>query len=187
MNKIKKGKIRTRTKVIIGVILFLLFKIVSPYLITPREIKELNKNINFPYKLISPLEEFDDDGWKIEAIEYGVMYVDLQGDYIIFEGFPDLSNSYKLTYLSTDNPEFSLFGIRVGDNMTLVDSIMKEKGYKRDKSQRSYSYYKGKIDISFGVDRMDMWLGEEKRVEETLTGFVISIRSSDWFHKGYYK
>ncbi|SFO50144.1 hypothetical protein SAMN04489757_13238, partial [Anaerocolumna aminovalerica] len=46
MNKVKKRKIRTRTKVIIGVILFLFFKIVSPYLMTPREIKELNNNMN---------------------------------------------------------------------------------------------------------------------------------------------
>ncbi|GAA4292236.1 hypothetical protein GCM10023142_27410 [Anaerocolumna aminovalerica] len=45
---------------------------------------------------------------EIEAIEYGAMYVDLRGDYIIFEGYPDLSNSFKLTYLSIDSPEFLL-------------------------------------------------------------------------------
>jgi hypothetical protein len=120
---------------------------------------------------------------EIEAIEYGAMYVDLRGDYIIFEGYPDLSNSFKLTYLSTNNPGFLFFGIRVGDNMTIVDSIMKENGYKREKSKWYYNYHKGKIDISFGVDRTE----REDEVEETLTGFTVSIRSSDWFHKGYYK
>ncbi|GAA4294581.1 hypothetical protein GCM10023142_31810 [Anaerocolumna aminovalerica] len=133
MNKVKKRKIRTRTKVIIGVILFLFFKIVSPYLMTPREIKELNNNMNFPYKFISPLEEFDEDGWEKVSRVYGVKYVDLQGNYIIFDGYPDLANSHKLTYLSTHNPEFVLFGIRIGDNMTIVDRILKENGYKRKK------------------------------------------------------
>jgi hypothetical protein len=185
MNKIK---IRTKIKIIFGVILFLFLKIVSPYLITPGEIKELNNNSNFSYKFISPLEDFDDDGWEIEAIEYGVMYVDSQGDYIIFEGFPDISNSYKLAYLSTENPEFSLFGNRVGDDMTFVDSIMKENGYRRKKTDEdNYEYYKGKIDISLATDRMEIEHGEEKRVVETLRAFTISIRSSDWFHKGYYK
>ncbi|GAA4294566.1 hypothetical protein GCM10023142_31780 [Anaerocolumna aminovalerica] len=109
--------------------------------------------------------------------------MDLRGDYILFEGYPDLSNSYKLTYLGIDNPEFSLFGIHVGDNMAFADSIMKENGYKRERSKWYYNYNKGKIDISFGVDRTE----REDGVEETLTGFAISIRSSDWFRKGYYK
>jgi len=176
MNKVKKRKIRTRTKVIIGVILFLFFKIVSPYFITPREIKELNNNMNFPYKFISPLEEFDEDGWEKESREYGVQYVDLQGNYITFDGYPDLANSHKLTCLSTDNPEFVLFGIHIGDNITIVERIMKENGYKKaDKDD--YEYFKGKVSISLGVNG----------VNKTLTGFVISIRTSDWFRKGYYK
>ena len=184
MNKVKKRKIRTRTKVIIGVILFLFFKIVSPYLMTPREIKELNNNMNFPYKFISPLEEFDEDGWEKVSRVYGVKYVDLQGNYIIFDGYPDLANSHKLTYLSTHNPEFVLFGIRIGDNMTIVDRIMKENGYKRKKTYGDhYMYCKGKICISLGVNITDRVVG----VNKTLRGFVISIRTTDWFRKGYYK
>nr|WP_308742950.1 hypothetical protein [uncultured Anaerocolumna sp.] len=182
MNKVRK--IRTRTKVILGVILFLFFKIVSPYFITPREIKELNNNMNFPYKFISPLEEFDEDGWEKESREYGVQYVDLQGNYITFDGYPDLANSHKLTCLSTDNSEFVLFGIHIGDNMTIVDRIMKENGYKREKTYGDhYMYYKGKIYISLSTNRIEREVG----VVETLRAFVISIRSSDWFHKGYYK
>jgi len=184
MNKVKKRKIRTRTKVILGVILFLFFKIVSPYLITPREIKELNNNMNFPYKFISPLEEFDEDGWEKVTREYGVKYVDLQGNYIIFDGYPDLANSHKLTYLRTHNPEFVLFGIRIGDNMTIVDRIMKENGYRRKKTdEEDYEYYKGKIYIFLATNRIE----REDGVVETLRAFGISIRSSDWFRKGYYK
>lgn len=184
MKKIKERKIRTRTKVIIGVILFLLFKIVSPYLITPGEIKELNNNSNFSYKFISPLEEFDEKGWKKNIRFNAVKYTDLQGDYIIFEGYPDLSNSHKLICLRTDNPEFFLFGIRVGDNITIVDSIMKENGYRRKKTDDNvYEYYKGKINISFKLDKMDVGDG----VMKTLKAFRISIRTSDWFFKGNYK
>jgi len=115
--------------------------------------------------------------------EYGVKYVDLQGNYIIFDGFPDLSNSPKLTCLRIDNPKFFLFGIRVGDNITIVDSIMKENGYRRKQTDDDYEYYKGKIDISFRLDRMDTGNG----IMKTIKAFRISIRSTDWFHKGYYK
>lgn len=151
---------------------------------TPREIKELNNNMNFPYKLISPLEEFDEEGWEKEPGYNAVTYINSRGDYIIFKGFPDLSNSYKLTYLSTYNPEFVLFGIRIGDNITIVDRIMKENGYKRKKTDKDdYEHFKGKICISLGVNITDRVVG----VNKTLRGFVISIKSSDWFHKGYYK
>ena len=150
---------------------------------TPREIKELNNNMNFPYKFISPLEEFDEDGWEKVTRVYGVKYVDLQGNYIIFDGYPDLANSHKLTYLSTHNPEFVLFGIHIGDNMTIVDRIMKENGYRRKQTDDDYEYYKGKIDISFRLDRMDTGNG----IMKTIKAFRISIRSTDWFHKGYYK
>ena len=79
-----------------------------------------------------------------------------------------------------------MFGIRVGDSMTIVDSIMKENGYRRKKADDDYEYYKyykGKIDITFITDRMEMGDG----VSDTLRTFSITIRSSDWFHKGYYK
>ncbi|WP_313130832.1 hypothetical protein [Anaerocolumna sp.] len=159
----------------------LLFKIVSPYLITPREIRELNNNSNLPYKFISPIEEFDEEGWEKELGYNEVKYVDSREDYIMFNGYPDLSNSYKLTYLSIDDPEFSLFGICVGNNMTFVDSIMKKNGYRRKTDD--YEYYKGKIHISLATDRIK----KGDKVMETLRAFIISIRSSDWFRKGYYK
>lgn len=43
--------------------------------------------------------------------------------------------------------------------MTLVDSIMKEKGYKR--TNHSILIFIIKEKLSFGANRMDMWHGEE--------------------------
>ncbi|GAA4294562.1 hypothetical protein GCM10023142_31770 [Anaerocolumna aminovalerica] len=138
MSKIKKSKIKTRTIIITGVILFLFIKIVSHFFITPREIQELNINTNFPYKLISPLEEFDKEGWEEHPDYNEIYYENPQVGCIVFMGYPDLINSRKVTYIYINNPKFFLFGIRVGDSMTIVDSIMKENGYRRKKADDDY-------------------------------------------------
>jgi hypothetical protein len=77
------------------VILFLFIKIVSHFLITPREIQELNINTNFPDKPISPLEEFDKEGWG-EYPDYNeIYYENPQVGCIVFMGYPDLINFVK--------------------------------------------------------------------------------------------
>lgn len=91
--------------VVLVMILYIIYKITSPYIATPSEIKELNKNIDLPYNFAEEVSEEDfilleKQGWVRSYIVYtGIAYTNDKDDLIIFSGYPDLSNRYKFTLI----------------------------------------------------------------------------------------
>jgi hypothetical protein len=176
-----KKKKKIRTKIICGIIVLLIISIiyneVLPFFISPREIQELNKNINLPFKFGEPLEKYNFAGkeWNESEGPYGIYYTNINGDYYGFEGFPDLSQPYKLTYCETSNKKYRLFGIQIGDSIEIADDQLKKYGYKYNKSYEEYR--KGRIKI----------LIAEEETTNQVNGIVIILDSTDWLRKGYYK
>ncbi|ROR25329.1 hypothetical protein EDD66_11191 [Mobilisporobacter senegalensis] len=169
--------------------MYISYKIISPFYIIPSEIKELNENINIPFKFATPLEEYDFEEGEWERIEdyCKIFYSGSKGDYLRFNGYPDLSSTYKFTGIITDNPEVSFFGIHIGDEMAIAKDILKKYGYKCYNDDMSYEYYKGGIEFNVGVKRIFYGTDTEEYVDETVENISIQIDSTDWLRKGYYK
>lgn len=180
--KSRRKKIKTRISLIILVII--LIKFVSAFFILPDEIRELNDNSIIPYKFCSPLKDcaFEEGQWERDDIYRSVDFYSKDGESFGFSGYPDLASSYKFTYYNTASPEVSVFGIHTGDRITKVNQILKAKGYKKNEYDYN-TYQKGRITMSFETQRIIM----DNSVYETVKEICISIYSSDWLHKGYYK
>ncbi|BCJ94395.1 hypothetical protein acsn021_19640 [Anaerocolumna cellulosilytica] len=178
-----RGKKR---KFLIGAIilfsLLIVYLISYKYLIVPYQIKELNDNMvidGIPYKIGDKMDNLDlqilqkEDWEKDTMYEHFILYYSDNVGVIIFRGFPDYSNEYKFTVFRTKKHNINLFNIGIGSNASEAQMILKKKGYTEEDNS---TYVKGKISISFQYDL-------ERRIEE----IEVELKSSDWFHKGYYK
>ena len=179
-----KKKIKKKYIIIISIVVsffaLIIIKIILPFYIMPREIIELNNNmnINLPFKFGDLMEESDlpGDEWERSLGMYNVVYNNHKGEYINFEGFPDLANEYKLTSYSTTNEEASVFGIHVGDKYMEADKIFRKYGYRCNEDEYYPVYYKGRIEININ------------RIDDDIVGEIfIDLKSTDWKRKGYYK
>jgi hypothetical protein len=181
-----KGMRGKKRKFLFGILilfsLLIVYLISYKYLIVPYQIKELNDNMvidGIPYKIGNKMDNLDlqilqkEDWEKDTMYDHFVLYSNDNVGVIIFRGFPDYSNEYKFTVYRTKQDNINLFNIRVGSNAGEARTILKKKGYsEKDDS----TYVRGKISISFRYDL-------EKRIKE----IYVTLNSSDWFHKGYYK
>jgi hypothetical protein len=177
--RVKKKK--RRTKIICGILVILLISIiyneVLPFFILPREIKELNEKSKLPIEFATPLENYDFTGnmWEKQLDYNGVSFLNKKGDYYVFDGFPDLSRSYKLTAYWTENPQVIVLGVRVGDSINKAEKIIKSYGYKANDPDEPLDYSKGRVAL------------ELKDEQNKIVGIYIQLYSTDWFHKGNYK
>jgi hypothetical protein len=152
---------------------------VSSFFILPSEVRELNRNIDLPFDFAVPLSQcdFTGGGWKKEQIYNGVLYKKTDSEYFEFRGFPDVSSTYKLIAYWTDNSKTLVFGFRVGDSMGKVKKILKKHGYKQNNQFDYPGYHKGRVKIGI----------EEDTICKTVKEIDITLYTTDWLHKGYYK
>jgi len=178
INKKRKGK-----RIILGalvMILYITYKIGSPYIVTPSEIKELNKNINLPFNFGEEVseEELKENGWRFEGDEYNeICYMNEYDDVLLLNGFPDLSREDKLVTFITEDEKIKVFGIGINDNVKDAREILKKFRYKEKSYRDSYRFTKGKVEI---------WITFHL-IEQSVEGVQVKLLSTDWFHKGYYK
>ncbi len=144
--------------VVLVIILYIIYKITLPYIATPSEIKDLNKNIDLPYNFAEEVSEEDfilleKQGWVRSYIVYtGIAYTNDKDDLIIFSGYPDLSNRYKFTLFRTKVEGFSVFDISAGGNIDKVKINLKKKGYREKHIYGDYVFTKGKVVITLIPD-----------------------------------
>lgn len=197
MNKIEckiiknyKIAIKKKIKIVIclAIMVIILIKFASPFFVLPNEIRELNSNSNLPYKFAAPLEEyyFEHNEWKRDVEYQSIYYSNQAGDYLLFKGFPDLSNSYKFSYYHTKSPKISVLGIQIGDNIDEAEYILLNYDYKKLKSD-DYSYKKGRITIRIKIQLNPSKNNIVDPVRNSVDEISISLYSTDWLHKGYYK
>jgi hypothetical protein len=173
----QKKKKNKKVKIVWGIVILLLLSIIYneilPFFILPREIQELNKNINLPFKFAEPAEHYDftDSKWKKSDDLLGFSYMKDNNECFSFQGYPDLSSTYKFTTCWTNKSEMTVFGFHVGDSIDKAEQNLKKNGYKWDSSG---FYINGRVKIS---------LEDNGKI----THIYIALVSTDWFHKGYYK
>ncbi|BCJ94384.1 hypothetical protein acsn021_19530 [Anaerocolumna cellulosilytica] len=162
--------------------LLIVYLISYKYLIVPYQIKELNDNMvidGIPYNIADEMENLDlgiiqEKSWeKNSRNNLYISYYNTDTGVIIFNGFPDLSDEYKFTLYRTKHDTLNVFGIRIGSNADNARKILKKWGYKKKDDDL---YIKGRININFRCDANDK-----------ITELEVDLKSSDWFHKGYYK
>ncbi len=158
--------------VVIGTIVFTFFmiiKIVLFFTVIPKEIKELNRNIDLPYQFATPLSDYDLASVKLIRGGGCVYFIDELGDSYEFSGYPDVSNKDRFIGYRTTNPAKNVFGISVGDNIHEAKHILRDYGYKGKieyESDRIY-YVKGKVIIYIDGD-------------ETVESIQIDIKNTNW-------
>jgi hypothetical protein len=178
-------KISNKKLLMMAVLVFVLgvsFKIGSMFLFIPIEVKELKAHITFtevPFEFGQKLNEKDikkmlDNGW-IENYEYsGMDYSNDNIGSIIIYGFPDLSNTFRFNQYITSLNNMSIFGISVGSDINVAIDKLKSIGYKQ--KYDDYFLVKGRVEIILRCTT-------DKKIDY----INVSLRSSDWFYKGYYK
>ncbi|BCJ94388.1 hypothetical protein acsn021_19570 [Anaerocolumna cellulosilytica] len=177
-----RGKKR---KFLIGAIilfaLLIVYLISYKYLIVPYQIKELNDNMvidGIPYKIGDKMDNLDldilqDSAWeKDDMYGYFISYYNEAIGTIIFNGYPDYSDEYKFTLFRTKNNDLSVYNIKVGSSTIDARKVLKKNGYK----EKDGTYVKGRIHISFNYD-----------INGNIEELTVDLKSTDWFHKGYYK
>lgn len=134
---------------IIFLIIFIILKIFLFFALLPKEINELNNNINLPYKFAAPMSDYNLNSYKL--IRRGGCYsiFDDFGNCFAFGGYPDASSKYKFIGFRTTNSTIHVFGFAVGDDMDKAKKILIDKGYKeKRKYDDLYIYYvKGRVKI----------------------------------------
>lgn len=170
---------------VFGILVFIIYKILTPISIIPIEIHELNENVNIPYKFATPLENysFDSEIWEQSSEYNSISFKKDEYECFTFEGYPDYADSYKFTNYWSNNPDTSIFGIHVGDNLESIDKIMKNYGYWQEDNLSSYiKYTKGRVSIWIKIETLS-----SSGTNTISSRFDIQIKSTDWLHKGYYK
>lgn len=79
----------------------------------------------------------------------------------IMSGFPDTLDKYCVTYFETENPEYELWGINVGDNMSDAVASIEKHGYKFEQefiSAHIVCYNSGQITISIQGEETVTWM-----------------------------
>lgn len=74
---------------------------------------------------------------------------------IVYSGYPDVLDDYRLTALDVKAGMSSVFGIGLGSTFETMEKTMESYGYEmneEDTSEHSYLYEKGKISIRFVLD-----------------------------------
>jgi len=160
--------------------LYITYKIGSPYIVIPSEIKELNKNINLPFNFGEEVseEELKENGWSYKRTEYYITsYMNEYDDVLLLNGFPDLADSDKFATYTIRSEQIRVFDIGINDNIEDARKILKKFGYNEDFHGDAYCYTKGKVKI---------WV-DFSTVEKTIGAIQIQLLSTDWFHNGNYK
>jgi hypothetical protein len=159
---------------ILVLVLFIILKIILFFTVLPKEIRELNRNIELPYKFASPMSEYNLDTDKI--IHGGGCYAlyDSSGNLYIFGGYPDVSSEYKFAEFRTTITDIKLYGFSVGDDLDKAKKELKNHGYKEKiKYGGLYIYYvKGRVKIEIGGS-------------ETVNSLQVSLISSNWLMKQF--
>jgi hypothetical protein len=191
--KYKRG-VKKKTKIILVILFLILIKIIydiiSPFYITPSEIKELNKNIDLPYEFGKPLKDYKfNNELTVDDAEMSLSFETEEGDYIWFSKYPDYSCSYKFTTFNTSNSQISFFGITVGDSMEKANNVLDKNGYKlEDIDFDTAEYTNGRVEISIDIKLLDNSNCKNEYIKNGIVRcYSINIYSTDWFHKGNYK
>lgn len=146
--------------------------------------------MNIPYKFSTPLENysFDSEIWEQSKGYNNISYMKDVDECFTFAGYPDYSDSYKFTNYWSINPNTSIFGIHIGDSLEYTENIMKNYEYwKENDSIDDIKYTKGRVSIWVEFNSIISSTDTDTRTISTVERFHIIIKSTDWFHKGYYK
>jgi len=160
-------------KYLVAVVLTILVILVGKMSIETSYVNELNENVDVDgLQLLTTVESnaeqhsnYDEEGgWG------GRFFHQMDGDYsIVYSGYPDVMDSYKLTDIHMKSVKHSVFDITIGSKADAVYTVMNSNGYKKDRhgpsfhgsSQTNYYFTKGKIGIAF-------YLKEDNTVESIL-------------------
>lgn len=74
---------------------------------------------------------------------------------IVFSGFPDALDDYKLTGITTTNPDYHFYGIHIGDTAGAAMDILSKNDFSKQNmnvSKENVSFKKGKLYVSLTVD-----------------------------------
>lgn len=183
LGDIRTNHIKKIATLVICFFLFLMYYIISPFFILPQEIRELNDNINLPFKFGDSMNNFDLSDYEQDWENYSYQLNHKMDNFIIrFEGFPDASNEYKLVSYATSENKFSLFNMHIGEPIKSFDKKIKKKGYKiTDISEDSVTYRKGRIIIYIDIDTNDY------KMNGHVSRIYIYINNTDWLHKVSFK
>lgn len=66
--------------------------------------------------------------------------------------YPYKSGERRLTQIYLRSNVYNLFGLKVGDALTTIDSVMEAKGYKKSESKEAQVYTKAHVYLKFSPD-----------------------------------
>lgn len=178
----RKKRKKIKKTIFVTIIILVIYYNFAPFFFLPSEIKELNNNINIPVKFGEKLNPEDfKDNWEVADGQNAIYYNNDLGDCFKFQGFPDLSSKFKLAYLTTNNPNIMLFGFKIGDSISSIESVLINNGYKVEyRSSYTADYRKGRVHIWISINNVESGT-------EIIEALNINLHSTDWLRIGNYK
>lgn len=71
---------------------------------------------------------------------------------LVYSGFPDVLDDYKLTNISVKSGPYSVYGLSIGEKIEVVQNTMTSSGYKEIIGGATYYYRRGKLVVTFRKD-----------------------------------
>lgn len=137
-------------------------------------LNEFNANSDFPYGLATP-ETLLGDTSDFEMYHgYGCYLLENEDISIWIGGYPDVLDDGHVTRYDVKTAKYSILGLRIGDDMELVDTTLRKFGYHwvSGNNSRNEGYMKGGIHIFFVSEDENGCMSE----------FSVSLRQTNRHH-----
>lgn len=108
------------------------------YELTIKEAEEINKNSKLGLEFFSFSTVDEEDANRYGPDHPETASTDDRGVYGYYFNYPYYSKDSRLTQIVIETPQYNIYGIKVGDDVSTVKSIMEEKGYEL--TENTYVY-----------------------------------------------